>query len=158
MTDTTQKIDEYADKMHQRVDSAAQRAHEVGAKASERYSGLREDAGHYANVAQEKLRDTATTGKDKTADALHSVADATRNAAGKITDPKMQPIADYANKAAESLDRWSDTLKTRNFDELSEDLRTSVRANPMVAVGVAAAAGFLLARLFTSGGSSGNER
>lgn len=151
MTDNDQKIDQYADKAHQGVDTAAAKMREVGEAAGQRFEDLKAEAGHYAGMAQDKLRGGATTGKDKAADALHGLADATRNTAEKITDPTIKPVADYAMRAADGLDRWSDALKTRSVDELGADLRTSVRENPMVAVGAAAVVGFVLARLFTSG-------
>jgi hypothetical protein len=56
------------------------------------------------------------------------------------------PVADYARRAAEGIDRFSETLQTKSLDELLSDVRRLVRGNPAVAVGAAAVVGFAIAR------------
>ena len=56
---------------------------------------------------------------------------------------RMRDKADYA------LSPDAAALEAKDFDELGEDARAFVRKSPGLAVGLAAVAGFMLARLFT---------
>ena len=67
-------------------------------------------------------------------------------------------VGDYARKAGTVATDFADSLKTKNVDELVEDAKTVVRNNPAVAVGVAAAVGFLLTRVFRLGGQNPGDR
>jgi hypothetical protein len=72
-------------------------------------------------------------------------------AATSVDDKLGAQYGDYARSAAKSLAGFSDQLKTRDLDELLDDLKNFARRSPAVAVGTAAAIGFVLARLVKSG-------
>ena len=57
----------------------------------------------------------------------------------------------YARSAAGQVSGFADTLRSREVEELLDDTRTFVRKNPAIAIGAAAAAGFLLARVLKAG-------
>ena len=64
-------------------------------------------------------------------------------------DEKLGPkYGDYARSASRSLQETAAKLESKSVDELTEDAREMVRKNPGAAVGIAAVAGFFLARLF----------
>lgn len=107
---------------------------------------LKSKAGEYADQATGKAREYAEGAKDKAADGLHSAADAARDVADKLAETQAAPVADYARRAAEGIDRFSETLQTKSLDELLSDVRRLVRGNPAVAVGAAAVVGFAIAR------------
>jgi ElaB/YqjD/DUF883 family membrane-anchored ribosome-binding protein len=136
---------------------AAERAEElirdVTAKAETRFEAIREDAGAYASKAGETIRDAAEGGKGKAADALHGIAEAVRELAGKAgADGTSAKAADFARKAADSMDKLSDVLKDKSMEDLGNDVRSFVKERPAVAIGVAAVLGFALARALKSGG------
>ncbi len=55
---------------------------------------------------------------------------------------------DYARTAAKSIDDAAAKLDEKSLEDLGEDAKEFVREKPALAVGIAAAAGFMLARLF----------
>ncbi len=64
-------------------------------------------------------------------------------------DEKLGPkYGDYARSASRSLQETAAKLDSKSVEELGEDAREAVRRNPGKAVGIAAIAGFFLARLF----------
>lgn len=131
---------------------------DVTAKAQARFEDIRAEAGEFAGKAGETIREAAGTGKTKAADALHGIADAVRTLAGKAEDAGAGAQAgDFARKAAESMDKLSDVLKDKSFDDLGQDMRQFVREKPAVAIGAAAVLGFALARMLKSSGDDGRE-
>lgn len=112
----------------------------------EKTAGIRQQAA-------EKARDYADQGKDKAAGALEGVTKLVDNAAGAIDDKLGAQYGDYARKAAEAVSGVAGTLRSKNVDELFNDARDAVRKNPAIAIGAAAVAGFLLARVVKAGGS-----
>ena len=57
---------------------------------------------------------------------------------------------DYARSASRSLQETAARLDNKSVEELGEDAREFVRKSPGTAVGLAALAGFFIARLFRS--------
>ena len=55
---------------------------------------------------------------------------------------------DYARNAAKGLNDAAARLEAKDLNELGEDVKQFVRTSPGLAIGIAAAGGFLLARLF----------
>jgi ElaB/YqjD/DUF883 family membrane-anchored ribosome-binding protein len=141
-----------------RTERAEDLIREVKAKAGQRFEAVREDASEFAGRAGETIRDAAGTGKGKAADALHGLADAVRGLAGKVGEgAEGAKAADFARKAADNMDRFSDVIRDKTFDELGADVKSFVRERPAMAVGVAAVVGFALARMLKSGGDHGDE-
>jgi ElaB/YqjD/DUF883 family membrane-anchored ribosome-binding protein len=115
-------------------------------------AGLKAEAASLTDQAGDKLKGAAASGKDMAADAVHGLADAARGVADKMTDPKTKPVAEYANKAADSMDRFSDMLKRKSVDEMGTDVRNTIREHPGIAIGAAVAVGFILARFLKASG------
>lgn len=88
-------------------------------------------------------------GKTQVASTLDGIADAVRDVAGKL-EGSAGPLATYVHQAADTVAGWSRTVEDRSVDELLDDTRTLVRTSPAVAVALAVAAGFVVARLFRS--------
>ena len=122
------------------------------AEAKERGAGYRANArtkgDDYAAQAKLKAGELARDGKIKASDALSSLGQAVADNAGTL-DEKLGPkYGDYARSASRSLQETAAKLESKSVDELTEDAREMVRKNPGAAVGIAAVAGFFLARLF----------
>ena len=108
-------------------------------------------AGEVKDQVSEKAMAFAETGRVRASSALDEVARLIGDTAGKIDDQIGASYGDYARKAADAVSGASATLRDRNVDELLEDARDLVRKSPAIAIGVAAAAGFALARILQAG-------
>ena len=101
--------------------------------------------------ASDKVRDVASQGKDKAAEALDSVTRLVSETADTVDERLGPQYGDYVRRAAGALDGLNDSIRGKEVDELFDDARNLVRKSPAVAVGAAAAIGFLLVRLVKSG-------
>lgn len=116
----------------------------------EKASGLR-------GQAADRAREYATQGKDRAASALDSVQKLVDDAAGTIDEKVGPQYGDYARRAAEAVSGLASTLRTKQVDELFDEARDVVRKSPALAIGAAAAIGFVLARLVKAGAPAAEE-
>jgi len=125
-------------------------------------AGGTSDAGDLRNAffgKFDELRDQATdrafalaqTGKDRATAALDDFAKTVEDAAGEIDSRIGSQYGDYARRAAESIGGFSDAFKGKDIDELFTEARDLVKKSPAVAIGAAAALGFVVARLVKAG-------
>jgi ElaB/YqjD/DUF883 family membrane-anchored ribosome-binding protein len=111
----------------------------------------RDEASKFAQQAGERAKSLADESKSRATDALSEFSRMMNDAAGTV-DEKLGPdYGKYARSAADSLAGFADTLKGKEVDELFDDARELIRKSPAVAIGTAAALGFVLARLIKSG-------
>lgn len=123
-------------------------------KISDKSDALIDDARQVTDQAKEKAAALATEGKAKAVEGLSAAARLVAENAGTL-DEKLGPKAgDYARTAAKSMQDAAEKLDSKDLAELGEDAREMVRKSPGLAVGLAAAAGFLLARLFKGSNKS----
>ena len=59
-------------------------------------------------------------------------------------------MANYVNRAADQLDRWSETLRNRELDDMARDVRRLAREQPALFIGAAFAIGVLTSRFLKS--------
>ncbi len=111
---------------------------------------LMDDAKRYGGEAKEKAGELAVEGKAKASDAMASLGTVVADTAASIDERFGEEYGDYARKASRTLQEASAKLEAKSVEEIGEDAREMVRKSPGVAIGVAAVAGFLLARLFRS--------
>jgi len=100
--------------------------------------------------AGDKARDLAQAGKDRAASALDSLVQTVEDAAAEIDEKLGSQYGDYARRAALGIGNFSDTFRDKDVDELFNDARELVKKSPAVAIGAAAAIGFVVARLARS--------
>jgi len=135
-----------------KVTAAAQTVSEEANKAkASATTTLKDSATRLQQQASEKARAYAIDGKAKAGGALDEFSRLMNDAATSVDDKLGAQYGDYARSAAKSLAGFSDQLKARDLDELLDDLKNFARRSPAVAVGTAAAIGFVLARLVKSG-------
>lgn len=128
-------------------DDAAELAALAREKAAETAAEWTEQAGAYLTQARETGADFANQGKARTSEAIAWVGKGLAGTAPTIDEKLGVQYGDYARQAGQSLEQVATSLDERSFAELGEDIRTFVRNNPATAVGIAAATGFVLARL-----------
>jgi ElaB/YqjD/DUF883 family membrane-anchored ribosome-binding protein len=114
---------------------------------------VKEQASAMATEASDVARKAANTGKGKAVEALGSAARIADDAAKAVDDHLGKTYGDYARKASDSISRIATTLDSKEVDQLISDATAFVRKNPVVAVGAAAAVGFVLTRLLRGGSS-----
>jgi ElaB/YqjD/DUF883 family membrane-anchored ribosome-binding protein len=105
--------------------------------------------------AGEKAREYATRGKERATGALDELSEMIESVAVTVDERVGAQYGDYVRKAAETVSGVADTLKTKDVDELVDDVRTFVKEKPAIAIGAAAALGFVLTRIARAG--SGDE-
>jgi ElaB/YqjD/DUF883 family membrane-anchored ribosome-binding protein len=101
--------------------------------------------------ASEKARDAANRGKDRAAEAMDGISKLIRESADTIDEKVGKQYGDYARSAADSVDGFANKVDSQDVDALVEEARHFVRKSPAVAIGAAAAIGFVLARIVRSG-------
>jgi len=109
--------------------------------------------------AADKARDLALQGKDKAMGALDNVVKLVDDAAATIDEKVGEQYGAYARRASESISSLASAIREKDVDDLMRDARDAVRKSPALAIGAAAAVGFLIARVIKAasepaGGSS----
>ena len=112
---------------------------------------IREEAGKFGAQAADRARGLASEGKDRASDALDSVAKMMHGAAGDVDEKLGEDYGRYARSAAEGISGFADTLRGKQVDEIFSDVGDLVKKSPAIAIGTAAALGFVVARLIKSG-------
>lgn len=112
---------------------------------------LREEATKVRDQATGKARDFALQGKDKTTSTLRDVSKALDDAAASVDDRLGEQYGEYARMAATAVGDFAGKVEAKDVDELLKDAENLVRKSPAVAIGLAAAVGFAIARVVKSG-------
>lgn len=99
----------------------------------------------------EKASEYAAVGKDKASDALESFSKLLHDAAGSVDSRLGETYGQYARKTADAISGAATSLREADLNEIAENSREFVRKSPVIAVGAAAAVGFVLARLLSGG-------
>lgn len=101
--------------------------------------------------AGDKAREFVTQGKDRATGALDQLTQMLNDAAGQVDQKLGGQYGQYAHQAADAVSGFADQIRAKDADELMDDARELVRQSPAIAIGAAAAVGFVLARLISSG-------
>jgi ElaB/YqjD/DUF883 family membrane-anchored ribosome-binding protein len=108
-----------------------------------------------------RVKETATaqlsSQKDRATDGLGSIASAVRESSRPLRDKKQDMIAEYVEKAADQLERYSTRLRERDVSELVNDAQQFARRRPALFVGAAFAVGVVAARFLKSSSSNGQS-
>lgn len=94
-----------------------------------------------------KAKEVASDVKDKASDAVEGLAKIIHDSAGAIDDNVGPKYGDYARSAAQSVTDAADRLRAKPVDEIAEDTKEFVRTKPGTAIGIAAVASLVLAKI-----------
>jgi len=75
---------------------------------------------------------------------IHDTADA-------LDDSIGEKYGDYIRSAANTVNDFAEKVDAKEIDDIVDDARNFVKKRPAVAIGAAAAVGFVLVRLIKSG-------
>lgn len=112
---------------------------------------LKDKTSDLRGQATDKARFYAEEGKSKATGALEQLAQMLTDAAGQVDEKVGTQYGQYARTAAEKVQGFSASLGNQSIDDLADSAREFVRKSPAVAIGAAAALGFVVARLLTAG-------
>lgn len=152
MSDSTSTTDrkQAAREQGQQVKGSAQdAASNVAGTAGERAQEIRQQAGtHARGIAGEagrQLRSRADQETERAGTALSTAGSQLQALAEGRTD-EAGVFGEYVQQAAESVNRWADSVQERGFDGLVDDLRTYARRKPGMFLLSAVAAGVVAGR------------
>ncbi|VVT18891.1 conserved hypothetical protein [Sphingomonas aurantiaca] len=126
-------------------------ANTLSGKTTDAKQAIKDGASKYSAQAADKARTFAEDGKARASGALEQIAQLLTDAAGQVDEKLGSQYGGYARNAADSVSGFADQVKAKDIDELFDDARELVRKSPAIAVGAAAAIGFVVARLVQSG-------
>lgn len=133
------------------VGDAGGKAQGVQTKVAEVKQLAKDNAAKVSTQAADKARQFAQQGQTKAGGALDQLTQMLNDAAGQVDEKLGGQYGGYARQAATTIQGFSDQVKNKDVDELVDDVRAFVRQSPAVAIGVAAAVGFVVARVVAAG-------
>lgn len=85
--------------------------------------------------------------KNLLSNGLGNVATAARQSTQHLRERQHDAVAQYVDRAADGLDRFSTRLRERDVNEIMSDVGRAARKQPALFVGTAVALGVVAARL-----------
>lgn len=98
--------------------------------------------------AKQRGAKLAQDGKSRASDGLAALGKTVSDNATLIDEKLGVQYGDYARTAARTMQETAAKLDSKDFAELGDDAREFVRNSPGAAIGIAAVAGFFIAKLF----------
>ena len=107
-----------------------------------------EEAKAMSAQAKKRAAELADDGKARASDGLASLGKTVSGTAKAIDEKLGKQYGDYARTAARSMQEAAAKLDAKDLGELGDDAREFIKKSPGAAIGIAAVAGFFLARMF----------
>ncbi len=133
-------------------------------KAGQVADQAKEQAGQVVDQAKQQATSQLSSQKDRAVDSLGTVADALRQSGKHLRENEQQGFAQYADKAAERVEQFSEQLRGKDVQEIVRDVERYARQQPALVLGGAFVLGLLGARFLKStaqreeSGGSGDYR
>lgn len=127
---------------------AQDRAGAYGEQIKGKSEDWQDQARKYGDQAKVKALEIATEGKAKTSEAIFGLGKVVSENASLIDEKLGTKYGDYARTAARSLNDTAQKIEAKDMTELGDDAKEFVRKSPGLAVGMAAVAGYMIARIF----------
>jgi hypothetical protein len=150
-----------AEAVRSQTSQAAAAAESLGADMKEAAKtatrAVKEQASEFAADIGHELSKTAEAQKMRGVEAIQSFARAIGCAAAELEHQSPQ-IAHSVRDAAHKVEGLSNNISNRSVDELLKAATDLARAQPMLFIGGAVAAGFALSRFLKSGANGHREK
>jgi hypothetical protein len=147
---TGETLDPAEGKASELKQRARAEADAVGQQVRGAAEDIKREAAHAAEQTKEQVRLMAARQKQAAAGQVSGFAQALKGASGDLEHRGQPFAARCVEQAAEGLQRASDALEQRDFDELIGGVEDFARRQPVAFLGGAVLAGFGLARLMKS--------
>ncbi len=118
---------------------------------------LKDEASKLGTQAADRARAFAGENKERATNALDEVAKMFEGAALDVDARLGEQYGKYARSAAQGISSFAESLRGKEVDDLFNDATELVKKSPVIAVGAAAAVGFVVARLIKSGVDAASE-
>lgn len=132
---------------------AAQRGASYKAKATDNTTEWVDEAKALSSQARKRAEDVALSGKSRASDGLSQLGKVLSETASVVDERLGAKYGDYTRSAARSMQETAARLEAKDLGEIGDDVRQFVRTSPGTALGVAAVAGYFIARLLGVGSS-----
>lgn len=107
-----------------------------------------DEAKSMGEQAKQRATQLAQDGKTRASDGLSTLSQTVSDVATTIDDKLGRQYGDYARTAARTIQDAGTKLDAKDLGELGDDARKFIKDSPGAAIGIAAVAGFFLARMF----------
>ena len=132
-------------------------AHERVGTYKEKVAGARsewiDEAKTMSGQAKDQAFILANEGKARASEAISGLGKLVEENAATIDAKVGVKYGDYARSAARGMQDAATRLDTKELGELGDEAKEFVRKSPGIAVGIAAAVGFVVARMFKKSGN-----
>ena len=133
------------------VGQAAEQAKEQAKEQSQQLAQqARQQASNLASRGTEQAKSQLANQKHNASQRLTPVQAALRETAQQLRNQGQGQVGDYAEKAADQVERFSTYLRQTEVDEIMEEVRGFARRRPGLFLGSAAAVGFFATRFMKS--------
>lgn len=132
-------------------------ADDLGESKSGATQKLKDEASKLGTQAADRARAFAGENKERATNALDEVAKMFEGAALDVDARLGEQYGKYARSAAQGISNFAESLRSKEVDDLFNDATDLVKKSPVIAVGAAAAIGFVVARLIKSGVDAASE-
>lgn len=132
-------------------------ADDLGESRSGATRKLKDEASKLGTQAADRARAFAGENKERATNALDEVAKMFEGAALDVDARLGEQYGKYARSAAQGISNFAESLRGKEVDDLFNDATELVKKSPVIAVGAAAAVGFVVARLIKSGVHAASE-
>jgi ElaB/YqjD/DUF883 family membrane-anchored ribosome-binding protein len=123
---------------------------QVQEKASEVGEQVRAQSSQLANQAQGKVKSTLESQKQKGVGELSGLAEAVRHTSHTLREQQKENVAQYAERAAEQMDRMAQYFESRDVGELLNEAEMFARRHPEAFLGGAFMMGLVAGRFLKS--------
>ncbi|WOE74085.1 hypothetical protein [Alterisphingorhabdus coralli] len=111
---------------------------------------------NFAEDTKAKAAELANDAKGRISEAIANLGGLIGDSAGAIDERLGSRFGDMARTASDNVTSAAKKVDESDLGELADETREFVRKSPALAVGIAAAAGFVVARLFKSASNNDN--
>jgi len=123
---------------------------EVSAPGSKGQAGI-------VNAVKDRATAQLSNQKGRATEGLDVIAQAVRKTTEQLREDQHDTLAHYIDRAAEELERFSNSVRNRNINELVRDTQQLARRQPALFIGGSFLVGVLVARFLKSSGGNGAE-
>src|SRR3954468_6083158 len=114
-------------------------------------SQVRDQVTSLRSQATGRVRGFADDGKGRVTGLLENVSEVLNDAARSVDERLGEDYGEHAHRAAGAGADFAGRIRDKSVDDIYDDARDFVRKSPIVAIGIAAVAGFALIRVIKTG-------
>src|SRR3954464_9970283 len=109
------------------------------------------------NTVKQRAAAQLDTQKTRATDGLSVMANAVRQTTQTLRNDHHESLAQYVDRAADQLERFSNVIRDKDMDQMLRDARNLARRQPALFIGGSFAVGLLAARFVKSSPRDGSD-